>query len=131
MKTHTILIALAGLLSLLAADVGAEPGKFCWSVQQARVVPCPVRAPPNECEAMEHCKDGWCWCGPADAFMGPDESGLPLAARELEGGGYPCAVVDVDGAEQGDCSGWYRWACTPRRACFDDLGNRWWPEGRP
>lgn len=114
-------------LSILCGSASAEPGKFCWSVQRAMVVPCPVKGPPPLCDSGEHCDAAACWCGPTDAYMGPDHTGLPLVAREVEASGYPCVLVESDGAVSGECSGWYSWLCDADARCSDDIGNRWRP----
>lgn len=90
-----------------------------WS-QGVVCIPIKSKLIPEGC----HCDDAACWCGPEDAYTGPDDSGLPLLAREAEDAGAPCDVSEVDGIEIGDCSGWYSWICDAD-VCADDLGNTW------
>ncbi len=122
---------------LLGASAGAsEPetpaptAKLCYAVKAGKFVPCPVnRAPPNICDSGEHCDDTACWCGPTDAYMGPDQTGLPFMARALEHVGFPCFQREEDGAVSGDCKGRYAWSCDADGRCMDDIGYSWRPAG--
>ena len=138
MKSITVILAAGLTLGFLSASAEAQtPQKPRPCGPGSGGPPCPGTtssckglsggpciAVPQDCDISSQS----CPCDPAFSscadYIGEDESGLPLLAREAEEAGAPCDVVEVDGVTRGDCGGWYSWSCQDGR-CQDDLERVW------
>jgi hypothetical protein len=127
----------SALLLGLALPVRADPEneRWCGETPDGKIRWCINIRAPWECGGTTgegwHCDDDACWCGPANALENPapNNTGLPLVAREAAQHGVTCTVTQHSGLVIGDC-GYSGWVCRPDW-CQDSEQRAWSPVPAP